>query len=175
MADSKAGGATWTNITNGLVSVKHLPFSDPNFIEGELKYLTSIAADYRIAILDDPTKPSGPLHPVLYVGGEGGVYRSTDKGKTWTLFPNVANDTAPVDGGFLPDAHITHLDLAVGNINPTQGQPIPSSSPHLLIATTYGRGTFAIRIQSVAPQQENFIVHPDNQVFAQKFDADGNP
>lgn len=175
MADAKAAGATWTNITSGLFSVKHLPFGDPAFTEGELKYLTSIVADYRIAILDDPTKPNGPLHPILYVGGEGGVYRSTDKGKTWTLFPNVANDTAPVDGGFLPDAHITHLDLAVGNINPTTGQPIPSSSPNLLVATTYGRGTFAIRIQSVAPQQENFMVHPDNQVFAQKFDADGNP
>ncbi|MFL5242005.1 MAG: proprotein convertase P-domain-containing protein [Gemmataceae bacterium] len=175
MADSKAAGATWTNITNGLFSLKHNPFGNPAFSEGELKYLTSIAADYRIAILDDPTKPTGPLHPILYVGGEGGVYRSTDKGKTWTLFPNVANDQAPVDGGYLPDAHITHLDLAVGNINPTTGQPIPSSSPNLLVATTYGRGTFAIHIQSVAPQQENFMVHSDNSVFAQKFDADGNP
>src|SRR5439155_26252222 len=39
-----------------------------------------------------------PTHPVLYVGGVGGVFRSFDKGTTWTYFPNVATDGAREDG-----------------------------------------------------------------------------
>ena len=54
--------------------------------------LRAIQADWRYAIPDDLTKPNGPKHPVLYVGGHGGVYRSLDKGVTWTYFPNIATD-----------------------------------------------------------------------------------
>src|SRR5262249_48681813 len=58
---------------------------------------------------------------------------------------------APVDGGFLPNAVVTDLDLAIGNYN-SAGQPIQNTRPNLLVATTYGRGTFAIRPdQSVPP------------------------
>src|SRR5262249_28252946 len=57
----------------------------------------------------------------------------------------------PVDGGFLPNAVVTDLDLAIGNYN-SAGQPIQNTGPNLLVATTYGRGTFAIRLdQSVPP------------------------
>jgi subtilisin-like proprotein convertase family protein len=174
MANSSAVGATWTKITGNLFNIKHNPFGDSTLAENQLKYLTSIVADYRIAILDDPNNPTGPVHPVLYVGGEGGVYRSTDKGKTWTIFPDIADDQAPVDGGFLPDAHVTHLDLALGNINPATGTPI-GPSPNLLVASTYGRGMFAIRLAGTAPLQENFFVRPDFKIFGQKFDATGVP
>ena len=45
-------------------------------------------------------------HPVLYVAGRGGVFRSRDFNRTtgaatWTVFPDVANDGAVVDGGLL--------------------------------------------------------------------------
>jgi subtilisin-like proprotein convertase family protein len=115
--------------------------------ELRLQYLTSLAVDWRFAI-PNTTGPS--THPILYIGGEGGVFRSTntDLGKTstWTVFPNVASDGAQVDGGYLPDSHVTKLSLSVGNINPTTGQPNQAGGPNLLIATTFGRGDFAIRL-----------------------------
>ena len=78
-------------------------------------YLEALQADWRYAIPDDPTllntPPTGvvPTHPVLYVGGEGGVYRSLDGGQTWTPFPDVALDGARYEGGLLPNAHVTAL------------------------------------------------------------------
>src|SRR5439155_22672689 len=154
-------------LTNITANVFNLPttFSDPNnpnpnngllfqltpttgttiAEQKPLSYLTAVVADWRFQVPDVATNPTGPAHPYLYVGGEGGVFRSTDNGKTWTIFPNVA-DGSPVNGGYLPMAHITDLDLAVGNINPTNGKPDQSTGFNLLIATTYGRGTFAIRL-----------------------------
>src|SRR5439155_1526723 len=52
---------------------------------------------------------------------------------------------------YLPMAHVTDLDLAVGNINPTNGKPDQSTGFNLLVATTYGRGTFAIRLPNNSP------------------------
>src|SRR5205823_1288313 len=51
--------------------------------------------------------------------------------------------------GGLPDALVTDLDLALGNINPTNGRPDVSTGPNLLTATTFGRGSFAIRLAPV--------------------------
>src|SRR5262249_2183874 len=96
-------------------------------------------------------------HPVLYVGGEGGIFRSTNKGKIWTNYPDVADDGAPEEGGFLPNAHITDLDLALGNFNPATGFYDQSSGYNALIATTYGRGTFAIRIDNTAVSTFNVV------------------
>jgi hypothetical protein len=149
-----------TNITGGVFGLT-TNFSNPNntllfqlttsgsTVVGEqkpLSYLTAIAADWRFQVPDNPSNPTGPTHPYLYIGGEGGVYRSTDIGKTWTIFPDVAHDGSPVDGGYLPMAHVTDLDLAVGAVDPTTGKPDQSRGFNLLIATTYGRGSFAIRL-----------------------------
>jgi hypothetical protein len=97
------------------------------------------------------------VHPTLYVGGEGGVYRSRDNGRDWTVFPDTVSasqtdadggpgDGSPVPGGYLPNAHITDLSLSVGNLNPQTGQPDQSYATNTLVVTTYGRGQFAINL-----------------------------
>src|SRR5439155_9701546 len=73
-------------------------------------------------------------------------YRSLDGGQTWTQFPDVAIDGATYEGGLLPNGHITGLNIAVGNITTATGRPTVSGSPDVLLATTYGRGDFAIRL-----------------------------
>jgi subtilisin-like proprotein convertase family protein/photosystem II stability/assembly factor-like uncharacterized protein len=161
MVDSSAAGATWVNITGNLFSITHPlfgPFADATQLVGtQLAYLDAIVADWRYAIpnnaaeLMTPSTPPGPTHPVLYVAGEGGVYRSIDLGQTWTLFPDVADNGAPVDGGYLPNAHVTDLGVSLGNVNPTTGYPVllaanGTAAPDILLATTYGRGEFAIRL-----------------------------
>jgi subtilisin-like proprotein convertase family protein len=165
MVDSKAPGATWQNITGNLLIIQHklfTPFNDATqFSSTQPAYLTSITADWRYAIpnnpaeYNNPANPAGPSHPALYVGGEGGIYRSLDNGVTWTVFPDVADDGAAQDGGYLPNAHVTDLHMALGNINPTTGHPIVldpitgAKAPDVIYATTYGRGAFAIRAAPV--------------------------
>jgi len=159
MADSTALNPTWVNITGNLFTTALAKpiFGDPAQqqntlvdMAGARTYLTSIAVDWRFAIPNDPTKPTGPTHPVLYVGGEAGVFRSLDMGKTWTDFPDTA-DGALVNGGYLPDAHVTALSLALGNIDPNSGQPINQGTGFdMLVATTYGRGQFEIRLNTQA-------------------------
>jgi subtilisin-like proprotein convertase family protein len=121
--------------------------------EKPLQYITSLAVDWRFQI---PNTTGGGVHPALYVGGEGGVFRSMNVdnfkgGVIWTVFPNVANDGAAVDGGYLPMSHVTDLHIAAGNINPTTGLPNQSTGPNMLVATTFGRGEFAIRLPNNSP------------------------
>jgi subtilisin-like proprotein convertase family protein len=151
MVDSSKAGATWQKINGNLFSLMHNAFGDPSLAAPEASFLTSVVADWRFVIPDSPANPTGPTHPALYVGGEAGVFRSMDNGKTWTIFPDVAHDGAPVDGGYLPMAHVSNLQLAVGNINTTTGKPDQANGPNLLIATTYGRGVFAIRLPNNSP------------------------
>jgi subtilisin-like proprotein convertase family protein len=148
MADSSVANPVWVNITNGLFSptLTRLLYNDPTELMATLKTLTSLQADWRFAIPDDFADPTGPKHPVLYVGGHGGVYRSLDKGVTWTYFPNVATDGALQEGGFLPSADVSDLDLSLGNINSLNGTPDQPYGRNMLVATTYGRCTFAIRL-----------------------------
>jgi subtilisin-like proprotein convertase family protein len=169
------GTPNWTNVTGDLFTLTHNDFNDPNFSEPYLEDptgnakpdlqgggLTSLAVDWRYVIPDNPLLPKGSTHPLLYVGGEGGVFRSGDVlnpgGTTnWTIFPNnlpvtavgpdgLPGDGAPVAGGYLPIAHVTSLELSVGNINPASGLPDQPTGPNLLYATTAGLGTFAIRL-----------------------------
>jgi hypothetical protein len=174
-ADSSNPASKWVNITGNVFQITIAPFGDLSAAATRLKSLSTIVADWRYTILDDPTNPNGPTHPILYVGGDGGVYRSMDKGKTWTIFPSIAQNGAPVDGGYLPNANVTHLDLSVGNINPATGQPDPTTSEDILLATTYGRGEFMIRLQAPGPLEETFVIGLNNQVYAQKLDATGHP
>jgi subtilisin-like proprotein convertase family protein len=160
---SIVGAPVWTPITGNLYKITHNAFNNPllnepyqqdpagnpTFTEGG--GLTSLAVDWRYVIPNDPNNPTGPTHPALYVGGEAGVFRSLDNGTTWTIFPSVAQDGAPVDGGYLPMAHITSLQLSTGNLNPASGVADQPTGPNLLYATTYGRGTFAIRLPLSSP------------------------
>ncbi len=163
MADTTAVSATWVNITGPTTLVNNVPtpattnifgvthtlFGNSAQTEAQAKLLTSITADWRYAIPNDPTNPTGPTHPVLYVGADSGVYRSLDQGQTWTLFPNQAVDGTPStvgDGGLLPSVQVNDLDLALGNVNQTTGEPKVSTGSDLLVASTDGRGSYGIRV-----------------------------
>jgi subtilisin-like proprotein convertase family protein len=159
MADSSAANATWQNISGNLFQITHNPFGTTLLTETQLRTLEAIQVDWRYAIPDDPGKvinpvpPLGPTHPILYVAGSGGVYRSLDKGQTWTVFPNVAVDSSLSEGGGLPNVKVTDLDLALGNVRPLDGTTDTANGPDVLLATTYGRGSFAIRLSPlVFPQ-----------------------
>jgi subtilisin-like proprotein convertase family protein len=147
MADTTAANATWVNITGNLFSLMRSAFGNsalqvPALSPGTLQ---ALAADWRIRIKDNVTLPNSGTHPVLYVGGMGGVFRSTDQGQIWTFFPSTTNG-AVVNGGLFPAVQVTSLTIAAGNINSTTGQPDQSTGPDILLAATYGRGTFAIRL-----------------------------
>ena len=149
MVNSTAPGATWVNITGNLFQVTHNDFGVAALVDTQAKVFSSIQADYRYVIPDNFAAPDGPTHPLLYVGGEGGVYRSLDNGVTWGLFPDMGPgslNNSPVQGGNLPNAHVSALSMVLGNINPTTGRPDVSTGPDLLLASTYGRGSFAIRL-----------------------------
>jgi subtilisin-like proprotein convertase family protein/photosystem II stability/assembly factor-like uncharacterized protein len=175
MQDAAKPGAQFVEITGNLFDITHTPFGVSDLTETRLKIMTSLVADWRYSILDNPNQPNGLTHPILYVGGMGGVYRSLDKGQTWTTFPNIANDGAPVKGGYLPNAFITRLELSLGNVNPETGFPDPKTSEDMLVAHTYGRGSFMIRLKELNPIEQAFVRGLDNQIYAQRLDANGNP
>jgi len=138
----------WKPITGNLFSaaLTRTLYDDPNQTSATLKFLTTIQADYRYAIPNTLSPPSAATHPVLYVGGMGGVFRSLDNGTTWTYFPDTKIDGAIQEGGFLPSADVSEINLSMGNINPATGFPYEPYGRNLLQATTYGSGSFAIRL-----------------------------
>ena len=97
MRDSKAANPVWENITGNLFELNRSVFgertADVNPLSG-LKYLQALAVDWRYNIPEDPADPASPVFPILYVGGQGGVFRSVDRGTEWTFFPDVATDGA---------------------------------------------------------------------------------
>src|SRR5207248_10058604 len=109
---------------------------DASRTDAQIRVLSSMAADWRYTIPDLPSVANRPTHPVLYIRADSGVYRSTDKGATWQLFPNQATDGSDADGGVLPNVPVNDLDLSVGPINTTTGQPNVSTGLDLLVATT---------------------------------------
>jgi subtilisin-like proprotein convertase family protein len=141
----------WTLINGqaatGLFTLTRSIFNDTTGtqVETPVKQLTSILADWRYSIPDTPTLANSPTHPVLYVGTNSGVYRSVDKGATWLPFPNASIDGGQT-GGALPDAPVSDLDFSLGNINPTTGEPTVSTGQDLLVASTFGRGSYGIRV-----------------------------
>jgi subtilisin-like proprotein convertase family protein len=162
IVDSTAPGATWQNINgidvageapHNLFSLTHNLFGDPNQVDTLLRGLTSLAVDWRYVIPTSFTNPS-PVgtFPILYVGGNGGVFRSIDNGKTWGRFPDAALNNTPIqagNGGLFPVVQVNDLDLALGNIDPTTGRPSTYNSQNVLLATTYGQGSFAIRLAPI--------------------------
>src|SRR5205807_2223594 len=95
-------------------------------------------------------------------------------------FPSVSDDPVmngvPADGGLLPNVRVTDLDLSLSEIDPTTGRPRlryttsggqVSTAPDVLLASTFGRGMFAIRI---AP-----VVFSDSQIngFGPRLAPDG--
>jgi hypothetical protein len=138
-----------------------------------LATLTSPGSGYTSAptiTVDAP--PPAALHPILYVSGNTGVYRSIDNGQTWSLFPSTAStlDGAQQAGGYLPDVRVTDLALSIGAVNSTTGANVtqPGDS-NLLMATTQGQGAFAIRLgPMVLPNTplQNYVLGIDPSSFS---------
>lgn len=163
IADSTAANATWVSVTGNLhglsISIfgESYAMSDASPLAQSLS-LSALAVDWRYSIPNSTGDPNGPgLHPVLYAAGNAGVFRSIDNGITWTLFPNRDLDGAQVEGGLLPRSAVTDLDLSLGAINPATGvpnllgnldpyNPGSTNDPNVLMATTWGRSAFAVRI-----------------------------
>ena len=154
IADSlPSAGKTWQKITGDIFQQTIDPFGDASLRQTRVNNLTSIKADWRYILPDDPANPGGPKHPILYVAGEGGVFRSLDKGVTWLAFPtNEVNSlalqpTPPGTGGGIANARVTDLNMSIGNIDPTTGRAvIAAGDPNMLVAVTFGRGSFGIRL-----------------------------
>lgn len=174
--NSLASGSApvWTSITGNLFTVMNPAFGDPTLANTRTQYLTSIVADWRYVIPTTPVPLNGPpTHPVLYVSGESGVYRSLDNGATWALFPNIDFDAAPLEGGALPNVHVSDLNLALGNIDPTTGRPVAKpGDPNNLFASTFGRGTFTIRLAPIV--FPNTVSQPSNISLAPASSAGTN-
>lgn len=144
---------TWVNITGNLAQVfDGLSNNNPSLTFLNSGYLTSIQADWNYSI---PNATGTGTHPVLYVSASAGVYRSLDAGATWSLFPAANDNTLPNngsrrDGGYLPNAQVSDLDLVQGRIDPTTGRATPQQGdPNMLLATTFGRGQFVIRLSPI--------------------------
>jgi subtilisin-like proprotein convertase family protein len=163
-SDPRDGTVHWTNITGNLHSIQHTIFPTnsssstslvENHVGGELSSATlqTIAADWRYAI----PGPAGTTttFPVLYVGGASGVYRSLDNGVTWTVFPDMVDDGAPIDGGYLPNADVTRLQLVLGNVDPTTGHPVLNT---VILHTGFsqGAGVASITLDAGASAVNNF-------------------
>lgn len=158
VAAAAAGGPAvpanlmWQNISGNLFSLMHDSFGNTNFGQTLAKSLTSIQADWRYAIPNNPSQPAGPntpSHPILYVSGRAGVYRSLDFGQTWSRFPNES-DGAPVDGGYLPNNAVSSIAMSIGNIDVNTGRAVQQpGDPNVLVAATFGRGDFVIRLAPV--------------------------
>ena len=104
--------------------------------------LTSLVVDWRSRRVI-PGLPQSV--PTLYVGADGGVFRSLNGGQTWTLFPSLS-DGAPRDGGLMPRVRVTDLQLVQGNFDLAADRIDPETAMSLLYATTDGRGAFVIRL-----------------------------
>ncbi len=158
--------SAWTNVTGNLFKLITTPFATTNgsggfgaATEPAITFLNTIQVDWRYVLTNTTSTgavATGALagtHPVLYVGGNGGVFQSIDNGNTWHIFPSIANNSAPADGGYLPNVDVTDLNLSLGKIDPTLGVPTGvDGDAGVLLATTFGRGQFAIRLAPVVFQ-----------------------
>ena len=77
--------------------------------------------------------PAGPTHPMLYVGGEGGVYRSTDDGQTWTRLDNsdITGAVCKWDAtqtGLNVSADLGHIGMAFAPSDPNRAYIVFATS-----------------------------------------------
>jgi subtilisin-like proprotein convertase family protein len=180
ISDSLAANPMWTNITGNLFTILNSAFGNSSEQTTQIQYLTGIQADWNYVI---PNASSGGTHPVLYVSANSGVYRSLDNGVTWAPFPAANDSTLPgggaqQTGGFLPNVEVSQLSLVQGAIDPTTGRAAPQpGDPNILLATTFGRGQFAIRLSPIVfPGKvalDTKLPAPNGSISGK--DAQGNP
>jgi subtilisin-like proprotein convertase family protein len=146
----------WENITTNIRGITYKSFGHADWVtpvlaadnpnltgdNGEDPIMT-IAVDWR------PTFSPIIAAPVLYVGGDGGVFRAIyDADQTnWARFTNAAEGAAS-DGGGLPYVKVTDIDLALGNIDPNTGRPVSNGAPDAVVVSTLGRGMWAIGLDA---------------------------
>ena len=160
MADSVASATnptpTWVNITGNLTQIQRNPFNDPTLGETARTGFDGASGQLRRVPLDRGRLPirhprrlgqrPGPPGP-LRRGLRRRLPVARQRPDLDRPSPTSAFDTAPVDGGYLPSVDVTNLDLNLGAINPATGRPTQApGDPVVLLATTFGRGAFAIRL-----------------------------
>jgi subtilisin-like proprotein convertase family protein len=156
IADTSVANPVIENITGNLFKINTNPFNTSGATTSiKLGTITTLVADWRYALPDDLANADAPTtHPMIYIAGNGGVFRSVDKGTTWTLFPDDTVDNATAAGsqvgGYLPDAYVSDIDISSGNIDPATGHPdLVNGDPDMLVATFYGRGQYGIRVAPI--------------------------
>lgn len=155
LPDARIATPIWQNITGNLFSLQQNLFGVNGDSVQAVTQLTTIAVDWRgIGSIPNDANTAPPA--VLYVGGDGGVFRTKNAGNSagtiWTIFPDMASDGSPTNGGYLPHNRVMDLDLSTGDIDPNTGQPKKNGSGlNMLVATTYGRGQWAIRLDNALP------------------------
>ena len=130
-ADSRTATA-WVNVTGNLKTLSTQVFGNAATVETVLKpngKLNVLVADWSSLVPNVSGNPGAGSHPVLYVGGEGGVFRSRDASgtgaATWTIFPN-ADDGAAQDGGLLPRINVTDLAISAAASTPIRAPTTPA-------------------------------------------------
>lgn len=164
----------WTDLTGNLYSLTSNAFGDKdqqfNLMSKASNPLTGLVIDWRYVLPDNLANPTGPSHPILYASGTASVFRSLDKGTNWTQFPPIS-DGASAEGGYLPNVIVTDLDIVIGNIDPATGRANAASEVidpntglkttangwNILVASTYGRGAYAIRLAPIIVDPSVFL------------------
>ena len=135
--------AQWEDITQNIKQITTLGFGHDDWelpLLSTTNPITTIAVDWR------PTFAPTPAAPILYVGGDGGVFQARYNADqtTWIRYTGPKTNGAASPGGGLPVVKVTDLDLALGDIDRSNGRPKSAGAPGLLVATTLGRGTWSI-------------------------------
>ena len=142
---------TWVNITGtgadnlnlaySIFGQSYNPTTDGNTVTlNQAVTLSAIVADWRYQIPIDPTNPAeghppGALRRLGRLRSTGsGVYQSLDNGTTWTLFPSTTYG-AIANGGDLPHAPVTDLDVSLGNVNANTGMPLLAGPLQAIVFT----------------------------------------
>ena len=154
----------WQIVTGNLFALQTPVFgsTDPKNQVQAIRRLNAMAIDWRFSIKIDSTNPASPTRPEIYVAGDGGVFK-LDTWKpgvpnpevTWKAFPagtsytdQFGNTVNVPAGGNFPDVNVTDLDLSTGNVDRATGLTTGKDGLNLLLATTFGRGQWAIRLNA---------------------------
>ena len=129
-----ATGATWQNITGNLFKLIHTPpsataaLADQKLLESAPRR-SSPTGGTSSPTATPPTRPADP--PDALRRRNGRRLPLARQGPDLDAVPFRTSRAAttprrapPADGGGLPNAHVTDLDLSLGNIDPTTGRPV---------------------------------------------------
>ena len=176
MPDWSSSTPTWEEITTNLPNISHTAFFDGTqawtnglLIEPAVPGNTE-ATLYSLEVDWRPIYAATVSKPILYVGGDGGVFRATNEGgaTVWNRFPASETDggLATKPGGEMPIVKVTELDLSTGEVDPFTGRQDTSGIANVLIASTLGRGTWAVSLGQRGDRRIRPEGHWQHPVFA---------